>query len=150
MDKDYKNFVERMGSFEMDLDLNDLDKKKELAHHGILGMKWGVRRSPEQLGRIKTGIDESSKITREAKKISESIKNVRSASKIRDLSDLSDKELRDIVNRMNMEQQFTNLTMQQTTKGREYVRDTLEVAGGALTITSSAIAIAIAIKQLKG
>lgn len=65
MDKDYKNFVERMGSFEDTLDLTDnkeifqSDKPKnivtrnysalvnsntELKHFGTLGMHWGHHR----------------------------------------------------------------------------------------------------------
>ena len=37
----------------------------ELYHHGILGMKWGVRRTPEQLGHKMVS---SRKVERYAKK----------------------------------------------------------------------------------
>ena len=33
----------------------------ELYHHGIKGMKWGVRRTPEQLGHHKKNVETSSK-----------------------------------------------------------------------------------------
>lgn len=40
MDKDYENFVGRMGSFE---DVIDLDDNQELLHYGKLGMRWGKK-----------------------------------------------------------------------------------------------------------
>ena len=33
----------------------------ELYHYGVKGMKWGVRRTPEQLGHIRKGIEKSAK-----------------------------------------------------------------------------------------
>ena len=31
--------------------MNELERSNYLAHYGVVGMKWGVRRTPEQLGR---------------------------------------------------------------------------------------------------
>ena len=40
MDKDYLNFLERMGSFGMELG----DQSDEIEHHGVKGQRWGVRK----------------------------------------------------------------------------------------------------------
>lgn len=122
---------------------------KYLKHYGILGMKWGVRRSEAQLARARGQIDSASSIVKEAKNIENTTGNIRSAAKSVNLKNMSDAELREKVNRLNMEQQYNTLTSSQKTKGQIYTRSTLELAGSALAITSSALAIAISIKQLK-
>lgn len=121
-----------------------------LQHHGIKGMKWGVRRTPEQLQRTKSHIDTASGMVKEAKNINNSVSKIRSTVKRKDLSKMSDQELRDRVNRMNLEQQFSQLSSSKVSKGESYVRNTLEIAGSALAVTSSAVAIAVGIKQLRG
>lgn len=121
-----------------------------LQHHGIKGMKWGVRRTPEQLSRTKSHIDAASGMVKEAKNINNSVSNIRSTIKKKDLSKMTDQELRDRVNRMNLEQQFSQLSSNKISKGENYVRNTLEIAGSTLAVASSAIAIAVGIKQLKG
>lgn len=44
MNKDYSDFVARMNSFSMELDMDDDIRDDEMMHYGVEGMKWGVRR----------------------------------------------------------------------------------------------------------
>ena len=68
-----------------------------------------------------------------------------------DLSSMTDKELQARINRLNMEQTYQRLTASnETSKGRQFVDDVLSVGGSALAVTSSALAIALSIKQLRG
>jgi hypothetical protein len=65
---------------------------------------------------------------------------------------MSDKELRDAVNRLNMEENYTRMMSQRESVevGRSKVEKFADVAASALTYTSTALTIALAIKELKG
>ena len=68
-----------------------------------------------------------------------------------DLSKMTDQEMRERINRAMLEKQYDDMfNPKKVYSGREAVSDTLEIAGSVLTITSSALSIALAIKELKG
>ncbi len=98
-------------------------------------------------------VDESAKALRTAKQMSdESIRNGVKKGKL-DLSKMTDKEMRDKINRELLERQYNSLfapDIDTVTKGQRMLNSTLAVAGGVLATTSSALTIALAIKQLKG
>jgi hypothetical protein len=147
-------------------------KYNELAHHGIKGMRWGIRRTKKQLGNAgsssqskprkeiseeqsdkakKSVANEAASVARNAKEIQSAISNIRKASrKGEDLSKISDSELREKVNRMNLEQQYSRLSRDKTSKGETYVSNALSIAGNVLAAGASAVTIALAIKTLKG
>jgi hypothetical protein len=75
---------------------------------------------------------------------SESKKLAKAASKI-DVSQMSDAELRNRINRMNMERQYKQLQAEQISKGRGRVSSILSTAGDVLAIGASAASIAVAI-----
>ena len=141
---------------------------EELIHYGVKGMKWGIRKdrssstgsktqklTAKDYSDIKKGIDDTNRSVssysnyRANKQKRKAVKN---ATKGIDLDSMSDKELREVVNRMNMEQQYVNLVTNKAimNSGKSRVDRTLEVTGDVLTVTSSALAIALAVKQLKG
>lgn len=145
---DYKRAHERksvksMSDDELNKRINRL--KKERSYNVMT-------KTPGKLERSKKVIDASSNLVRTAKQMNdESMKPVK---KKLDLSKMSDQELRDKINRANLERQYNDLFAEYDTptisKGRENVTKIIEGVGTALTITSSAVGLALAIKELRG
>ena len=96
--------------------------ENNLQHHGILGMKWGVRRTPAQLGRKSGTSDDDSGIGKATKPI-----------KKRKVSELSDEELRQKINRLQMEKQLKQLLTEDNkprqSRGKAFVTDVIEKSG---------------------
>lgn len=87
-----------------------------LAHYGIKGMKWGVRRTRKQ---IDADSEDASRVKATKAK----------ARTNKTTSVLSNKELQDVITRMNLEQQYSRLTVNDTTRGKvqSTVKDLLGV-----------------------
>ena len=78
-------------------------------------------------------------------------RNTRAPKQKMDLSKMSDQQMRNEINRALLEKQYNDMfAPQQVSKGREFTKKTLEYAGTALGVTSSALGIALAIKELRG
>ena len=68
-----------------------------------------------------------------------------------DLSNMSDKEMRDRINRELLERQYNDLFAQpdSVSKGRQYVSQIIDSVGTGLAIGGSALSIALAVQKLK-
>ena len=161
----------------------------ELQHHGIKGMRWGVRRyrnddgsltaagqkrydrdQRENAGKkkgnkvaqadpnrwVREDIERSKRLTDSTKQLNQELSNAvnrksRKTNPKMDLSEMSDKELRERINREFMERQYNDLMNPvRVSRGKEFAQQALEVTGTVLGVASSALGIALAIKELKG
>lgn len=99
----------------------------ELYHHGILGMRWGIRRTKSQLG-YKTGNGKKRQgddSDAEAKAASSG----KSGGSKKSVTNMTDDELRNHINRLQMERQYLDLekqisayTPQQVSRGKKFMK----------------------------
>ena len=91
-----------------------------LQHYGILGMRWGVRRSPEKLRRLaaKRG-DSRDWDTPPAEGTSTGTSSDSSPRVVRTIDDLSNDELSQINRRMQLEKQYQELRHPHIAKGKK-------------------------------
>lgn len=107
-------------------------------------------KSDSKLDKSKKIIDATNMSVNQLKKFNSSSKKV-TTEKL-DLSNMTDKEMRDKINRANLERQYTDMFAKKTvevSKGQQRVEKTLEIGGAVLATTSSALGIALAIQQLR-
>ena len=90
-----------------------------LYHYGVLGMKWGRRRGSASSG--------STGSKQRAKKSDEYVRA--KALKKKKLSQLSNAELKELNNRMQLESQYKNLKKQNVSAGRKFVQDVAYESG---------------------
>lgn len=104
----------------------------------------------EDRERSRRVLDESSQMTSKLKNITDqSLRNRKKPAM--DLSNMTDQQMRNEINRAMLERQYNDMfAPQKPARGREIVSKTLEVAGAVLGIGSSALGIALAIKELRG
>lgn len=106
-----------------------MDDENVLSHHGVQGMKWGVRRSPSQLGhptssgRKKTSKSGNGKLKINfGKRGSKSKSNIKkSKNKTKSVHEMSDEELQKAINRKELERKYAQYNSPKQSKGKRLV-----------------------------
>lgn len=109
-----------------------------LAHHGVKGMKWGVRKQPERSGGVRPGKTVRSKI-QNARFGGDKVKQDRYlASKNR--RNLSDQDLSRRVQRLQQEKKLKDLTEADLHPGRKQLKKVAGITLGAAATAAGAAA----------
>lgn len=107
----------------------------------------------EKLEKTKQIVDASQRTVEQASRMNrESMKNQTKKEKL-DLSKMSDQELRDKINRANLERQYNDLFGKEkstVSKGQVYAQQFLDTSRDVLAVTGSALTIIMAVKTIKG
>lgn len=107
----------------------------------------------EDMEQIKRGVDTGLDLVRKIQNVERETRPKPTKERM-DLSHMTDQEMRQKINRELIERQYNDLfgteTQPKVSKGREYLKNSLEVAGSVLAIGSSALGIALTVRQLKG
>lgn len=98
------------------------------------------------LDKTKRLVDSTSTLVNQTRNVSKSVSKKSNV----DLSKITDKELREKVNRLNLEQQFKNLSYNnEVSKGKVFLDNLLNSAGVTLALGASALTVALAIRDFK-
>ena len=153
----YQNLSDRQKS--------QLIKNNVLGHSGIKGQRWGIRRYQNEDGSLTeegkkrygdpetyravaketSSLEEATKGASSAVSTAASIINTQRGSKAirKDYSNLSDKELQEKINRLNLERAYGDLSgdTKYVKTGKEKAREILQTTGAVLAIAATAVGI---------
>ena len=100
----------------------------ELYHHGVKGMKWGVRKEHQSSDSRKkrSKMEDWSDDAKEANRISN-----------KKVSQMSNAELQQLNNRKTLEQQYSRLNPSAISRGMKFVATAATITGTAITLINN-------------
>lgn len=116
--------------------VNDTDY---FAHYGVKGMKWGIRKDRER--RPSRKAKEQARRSPERQAI-DTIRRTKKKARY-----MTDTELKQAINRLNLESQYNRLSFEIYSPGKKFTRDFLIRSGNK---TADAVVQQYAIKRIRG
>lgn len=126
-----------------------------LAHYGVLGMRWGVRKSRPSSGRSKISAHFHKKKKerikkKNAKKAKRNQQRADLKKKLTPVSKMSEKELRRRIDRKKLEQEYKKLNRETKSEGRKFVEDVLSKSAKNIAEQATTYAMGYALNKVAG
>jgi len=123
-----------------------MDNSDELYHHGIKGMKWGVRRYQNKDGSLTPQGKARARNANKRQARKEIANSRKVASKNRSL--MSDAELDRRIKRLEKEKRLRELTESEVSPGKFYAKKAMDRYGNQVLAAAVGGATAVAVKQV--